>query len=55
MHWEKNTRILLACILPAAKIRVNYEHMKERHNTEAVPPSTTWPQTVTLDEVPGQT
>lgn len=55
IHWGKNPHVLSACILPAAKIRVNYECMKEKYITEAVPPSTTRSQPVTLDEVLGPT
>lgn len=53
--WDKTPHILLACILPAAKIRVNYECMKEKSITEAAPPSTTQPQPMTLDKVLGPT
>lgn len=55
IHWDKNPHILSACILPAAKIRVNYECMKEKYLTEAAPPSITQPQPTTFDEVLGPT
>lgn len=42
-----------ACVLPAAKIRVKYECMKEKCITETAFPSTTQPWPMTLDRVLG--